>query len=365
LSFDEIAPRNFSFNSPYGACEQCTGLGFHTVIDPKLVIPDMDLSLDEGALAPFANTSSAYFPAIYRGLEKKFKIGTSTPIRKLTKQQIDILLNGTNERIPISFTDRRGYRRSYNAMWNGAIGILDRRSKETTSQYIRDEVARYQSAQPCAACGGMRLKPESLAVTLDVANDEGVIAPMHISAMAGLSVARFEGILDRIILTEREGMIARQILKELRSRSGFLNAVGLTYLTLDRAAGTLAGGEAQRIRLATQIGSGLMGVVYILDEPSIGLHQRDNRRLIDTLTELRDLGNTILIVEHDEETMRAADHIIDIGPGAASTVARSWLRVRSRTLSHQRSPQPALTFPGGARSRFLSAAASRKPDRSR
>ena len=307
ISMEEVAPRNFSFNSPYGACPDCHGLGTHTELDPALIIPDWDLSIEGGALAPFARTSSDYWHGLIQGVADKYKFSLNTPIRDLTEEQQDILLNGADGKVTMTFMNRFGRTRKFDTTFDGLISILNDRHKETSSQMLREEIEKYMSSRKCPSCGGMRLKAESLAVTINEVN---------ISQVSMLSVHGAYDWFDNLKLTERQQTIARQIVKEIKSRLGFLMNVGLNYLTIDRTAATLAGGEAQRIRLATQIGSGLMGVIYILDEPSIGLHQRDNQKLIDTLIRLRDLGNTIIVVEHDEETMHAADYIIDIGPGA-------------------------------------------------
>ena len=309
ISLEEIAPRTFSFNSPFGACPTCHGLGNQAEFDPDRMIPDRSLSLEEGGLAPFAqkNNSSEYYPAILTAVSEKLGFTMQTPLAELNKTQWDGLMNGIKSKITVTFRNRFNKKRDFETHWEGAVPTLDRKYKETSSPGIKDELEQYMSSRPCPDCKGRRLKPEALAVTFGGIN----IAEMTAKSIEGAS--RF---FDDVTLTEREAVIARQIVKEIQTRFGFLLDVGLNYLTLDRGAATLAGGEAQRIRLATQIGSGLMGVLYILDEPSIGLHQRDNTRLIDTLIHLRDLGNTILVVEHDEETMAAADWIIDIGPGA-------------------------------------------------
>jgi len=311
LSIEQIEPRSFSFNSPHGACPACTGLGTTLEIDPALVIPNRHLSIEEGAIAPWPITRDGYYAGLLESVARAYGFSLSQPIEELTEQQLHVLLYGSGkERIPLRFQSRRrGRAHEYRTVFEGVIPNLQRRYQETASPQMREEIERYMMSLPCPACKGARLKPASLAVT---------VAGYNIAQVTSFSVARaleFFGDLDEM-LTAREQLIARQILKEIRARLGFLANVGLGYLTLDRAAGTLSGGEAQRIRLATQIGSGLMGVLYILDEPSIGLHQRDNRRLIETLLRLRDLGNTLLVVEHDEETIRAADWVIDIGPGA-------------------------------------------------
>jgi len=307
ISLDEIAPRNFSFNSPYGACPDCHGLGTHTKLDADRIIPDKNKSIDDGAIIPLARTTSEYYISLIEGVAKTYGFKTSTPIKDLTKKQVDVLMYGADRRVPVSFRNRYGRMRQFDQYFEGIIPWLERRYRETSSEMIKEEIERYMSATPCESCKGLRLKPESLAVT---------IGGMNISLVAAKSVSAALEWFENLHLTPREQAIAHQVIKEIKVRLGFLKNVGLDYLTLDRAAATLAGGEAQRIRLASQIGSGLMGVLYILDEPSIGLHQRDNTRLIETLLRLRDLGNTIIVVEHDEETMYAADHIIDIGPGA-------------------------------------------------
>jgi excinuclease ABC subunit A len=306
ISIGEIAPRNFSFNSPYGACPTCHGLGSSMEFDPDLIL-DRNLSLADGAVIPFADSSSEYFPQVFRSIAAAYGFSVYTPLRELSEEQIDVILYGTDRRLPVTYTNRYGIRRSYETRFDGVIPILKRRYQETSSPYMKEQLEQYMSSRPCSDCKGMRLKPESLAVTL---------GGLNISELTKLSVDAVDRFLANLKLTERQYTIARQVLKEISARLGFLKNVGLEYLTLDRPAASLSGGEAQRIRLATQIGSGLMGVLYILDEPSIGLHQRDNRRLINTLMHLRDLGNTILVVEHDEETIRSADWVIDIGPGA-------------------------------------------------
>jgi len=306
LSFDEVAPRNFSFNSPYGACPDCHGLGFRQEINPELVLHP-DRSLAGGGIVPFANTSSEWFHNMVKGLAKEYGFSTTRAIRELSEPAKKIILYGADRRIPVRYTNSSGFTRAYNARWDGAIKMLQERYRTTTSEGAKAEIEQYMSDVPCDSCRGQRLKPETLAVTV---NDDNIA---HVTAMSIHAADRW---FRALTLTERELTIARQLVKEIRERLGFLNDVGLGYLTLDRTATTLSGGEAQRIRLATQIGSGLTGVMYILDEPSIGLHQRDNKRLIDTLFRLRDLGNTIIVVEHDEDTIAAADYVVDIGPGA-------------------------------------------------
>ena len=311
VSLGEIAPRTFSFNSPHGACPVCTGLGVKREIDPELVIPNKELSLTEGAIHPFA-THTWYLPRL-ASLARRHGFSLNTPVKNLTEQQFNVMLYGEGgERF--RYRNRFGRIREYSAGWEGVIHTLERHYRDTESDYSRFRIERYMTTRPCPACGGKRLKPEALAVTVGGSNI------MDISSMSVAQSLEWVAALSRdrkkSILSQRERIIARQILKEIRARLGFLKDIGLEYLTLDRPSATLSGGEAQRIRLATQIGSGLMGVLYICDEPTVGLHLADNYRLIETLKRLRDLGNTILIVEHDEAMMRAADYIIDLGPGA-------------------------------------------------
>jgi excinuclease ABC subunit A len=339
LSFGEIAPRNFSFNSPHGACATCTGLGSRMEVDPTLVVPNPDLALAEGAIVPwFRGTSGeGYYLALLEGVAREYGFSLKTPWRELAQEYRELVLfgGGDDRRVRFRPPRRNGHRHhhrgEYHVSYEGVVPNLERRFKETESDYVRQEIEKYMASQPCPACNGARLRPESLAVTV-VGRPIDETTAMSIGAAQRL----FDLLAERVPLpadlggsvpyrwpderggplSDRDFTIARQILKEIQARLGFLVDVGLDYLTLDRAAGTLSGGEAQRIRLATQIGSGLMGVLYILDEPSIGLHQRDNDRLIRTLKRLRDLGNTVIVVEHDEETIREADHLIDIGPGA-------------------------------------------------
>ncbi len=307
LSFEELQPRNFSFNSPYGACGTCDGLGTRLEVDAELVIPDRELSIAEGAIAPWAGSRLEYWDRVLDALAQTHGFSTETPWRKLPKKARDVVLYGSDEEIYVRYKNRYGRVRSYYTTFEGVMPVVERRHAETDSDSQRDKLEQFMRETPCRACGGARLKPESLAVRL---------GGINIAELTSRSIRDTLRFFDEVELSEREHMIAERLVKEIRSRLGFLVDVGLDYLTLDRASGTLAGGEAQRIRLATQIGSGLVGVLYILDEPSIGLHQRDNRRLIDTLIRLRDLGNTLIVVEHDEATIQAADHIVDIGPGA-------------------------------------------------
>ena len=312
VSLPEIEPRIFSFNAPYGACPTCTGLGFKQEIDPELVL-DPGLSLLDGAVLPWASSTSEYYQELLRAVADHYKVDMRTPVRKLPREFVRVLLHGTDEEVRIRYHNRWGALRQYDTVFEGVVPYLERRYKETDSEYMKEEIERYMSSAPCPECKGTRLKKESLAVT---------IGDRSIAEGCALTVRGALHFFSTLTLTDRERLIAHQVLKEITARLGFLVNVGLDYLTLDRTANTLSGGEAQRIRLATQIGSGLMGVLYVLDEPSVGLHQRDNRRLVDTLVRLRDLGNTILVVEHDEETIRSADWVVDIGPGAGAQGGR-------------------------------------------
>ncbi len=309
LSFDEMEPRSFSFNSPYGACPTCTGLGIRKQVDPELVVPDPSASLGQGAIAPWAGGQSAdYFSRLLSALALDMGFRMDTPWERLPDEVQQAVLQGVGEaQIHVRYRNRYGRERSYYTGFEGVIPFLERRHREAETDTARERWEGYLRDVPCPTCRGSRLKPESLAVTL---------GGRSIAEVAGMSIGDCAGFLGQLELSAREAQIAGRVLKEIDARLRFLLDVGLDYLSLDRAAGTLAGGEAQRIRLATQIGSGLVGVLYVLDEPSIGLHQRDNRRLIDTLVRLRDMGNTLVVVEHDEDTIRAADWIVDIGPGA-------------------------------------------------
>src|SRR3989442_8612329 len=303
----EPEPRNFSFNSPHGACPVCTGIGSQLVVDGDLVVPDPSLSLREGAIAAWSK-SQFFYPELLETVSKYFGIDMDKPWSKIGKQHQNVLLNGTGDKkIRFGYKNQYGHERGYEAPFEGVVAHLQRRYEETQSDFLNAELERYMSDKPCPACKGRRLKPESLAVT---------VADRNIAEVSALSISASIAFFDHLALTEREQLIARGIMKEIRERLQFMIDVGLDYLTIERAANTLSGGESQRIRLATQIGSKLMGVLYILDEPSIGLHQRDNRRLINTLLGLRDLGNTLIVVEHDEETIRSADYMVDIGPAA-------------------------------------------------
>jgi excinuclease ABC subunit A len=307
-SYDELAPRNFSFNSPYGACPRCDGLGTRYEVDPELVVPDPDLSLDDGAVAPWGGARSEYFGRLLQGVAETFGIATSLPWRKLKKQDQKTVLYGAGAtQVHLHYKNRYGRTRSYYTAYEGVVPYLQRRHAEAESDSMREQIEGYMREVPCSECRGARLKPESLAVT---------VGGRNLFEVCNLSIRDSTRFVADLRLSERDHLIADRVLKEVKARLQFLVDVGLDYLSLNRNAGTLAGGEAQRIRLASQIGSGLVGVLYVLDEPSVGLHQRDNRKLIDTLVRLRDLGNTVIVVEHDEETIRTADHVVDIGPGA-------------------------------------------------
>ncbi|MEX2448082.1 MAG: excinuclease ABC subunit UvrA [Solirubrobacterales bacterium] len=307
-SIPELEPRIFSFNSPHGACERCHGLGFQRVIDPELVVPDPTLSLGEGALQPWNRGVSAYWKRLIAAVAEDYGVDLDSPWSKLKKSEREIFLNGTGgERHQVTYTNRFGRRRSYKVRFEGILNQLQRRYEETDSETNRERIEGYMAEQPCPDCEGARLRPESLAVTV------GGLSIAEYTQMSARVAAAWIGELE---LTATERAIARLIVREISERLAFLENVGIGYLSLSRSARSLSGGEAQRIRLATQIGSSLVGVMYVLDEPSIGLHQRDNAKLIGTLDRLRDLGNTVIVVEHDEGTMRAADHLLDLGPGA-------------------------------------------------
>jgi excinuclease ABC subunit A len=325
ISMGEMEPRTFSFNSPHGACPACTGLGFKLEIDAELVIPNRNLTLAEGAILPWvrSGSSSPWYASLLESLASTHGFSTHVRVRELDKEYVDLILYGNRgQRVEMRHRTHRGHVYSWDTTFEGVIHNLERRYRETESDYVRQEIERYMASRPCPTCNGQRLKPQSLAVT---------VADKNIIQMTSMTIGQATEWVERLegdgtgspptagqepSLTPREQTIARQILKEIQSRLNFLKNVGLDYLTLDRTASTLSGGEAQRIRLATQIGSGLMGVLYVCDEPSVGLHPVDDHRLIDTLKRLRDLGNTVIIVEHDEAIMRSADHIIDMGPGA-------------------------------------------------
>ncbi|MCP3775012.1 excinuclease ABC subunit UvrA [Paenibacillus sp. MZ04-78.2] len=308
FSIEELAPRMFSFNSPFGACPECDGLGQRMIVDPELLVPNSKLSIEEGAFEAWAGSTSNYYPQFLAAVCEHYGIPKNVPVSELPKEQMQKLLNGTGgEKVRFRYENDFGHKKEAMVPFEGIVNNLERRYRDTFSEGIREHIESYMSAKPCGKCKGARLKPETLAVT---------VADNNIAHVTSLSIGEAQQWFDSLKLTDRETQIAHLILKEIKARLGFLVNVGLDYLTMHRAAGTLSGGEAQRIRLATQIGSSLMGVLYILDEPSIGLHQRDNDRLIQTLEHMRDLGNTLIVVEHDEDTMLAADYIIDIGPGA-------------------------------------------------
>ena len=308
MSLPEMAPRIFSFNSPHGACETCLGLGARREIDPDLLVGDPSLSVEEGVLLPWSGSSSQYYDQIIKAVAERYEVDMRKPWAEVPDTVKDIFLWGTKgERLYVTYENRAGQKRSYTTTFEGIVPNLERRYRETDSDYIREKIEQYMADRPCPACHGARLKPSTLAVR---------VGGLNIYEISLLSVVKLIRFLNELQLSHREELIGARVLKEIRERLSFLESVGVGYLSLHRNAGSLSGGEAQRIRLATQIGSSLVGVLYILDEPSIGLHQRDNRRLIETLLRLRDLGNTVIVVEHDEETMRSADHIVDMGPGA-------------------------------------------------
>jgi excinuclease ABC subunit A len=340
VSLPELQPRIFSFNSPHGACPRCTGLGAQQEIDPDLLVPDPTLSLEEGALVPWAVGNSSFYESVIQAIADRYEIPTDKPWQELTEKQQDYFLNGTGgERVYITYRNRMGRRRAYTLAFEGIVASLQRRYRDTDSSTQRERIEEYMSFRPCPVCKGARLKPEVLAVT---------VGDRNIHQFTQLSVAAALKFLDGLELTPTEELIGARIVKEIRERLSFLDNVGVGYLALDRASATLSGGEAQRLRLATQIGSQLVGVLYILDEPSIGLHQRDNDRLIGTLDRLRDLGNTVVVVEHDEQMMRSADWLVDMGPGAgehgghvvaegpAATVERNRKSITGQFLSGAR-----------------------------
>ncbi len=308
ISMPELEPRSFSFNAPHGACPRCTGLGSMMEIDPELVVPDPSLSINEGAILPWSSGATGYYEQITQAIAERYEVDVDAPWEDLPAEQQDLFLNGTNgDKLYVSYRNRMGRKRSYMTTFEGIVPNLERRYKETDSDWSREKIEEYMSMRPCPECHGARLRPESRAVKVG-----GI--PIH--EFTGLSAQRAIEWMDALELSSQDRAIARLILREIDERLRFLDNVGVGYLSMNRASSTLSGGEAQRIRLATQIGSSLVGVLYILDEPSIGLHQRDNERLIATLERLRDLGNTVLVVEHDEGTMRAADYLVDMGPGA-------------------------------------------------
>lgn len=337
FSIEELAPRMFSFNSPYGACSNCDGLGSQLIVDPDLVAPNDGLSIEEGAFEPWAGSTSNYYPQYLKAVCRHYGIPTKKPISALSKEQMNIILFGSGkEKIRFRYESDNGRTRDAQVVFEGIVPNLQRRHKDTFSDGIREHIENYMSNKSCPSCKGKRLRPETLAVTVGEEN---------IAYVTDLSIGEAQQFFATLQLTGKELKIAQLILKEIEARLGFLVNVGLDYLTLSRAAGTLSGGEAQRIRLATQIGSSLMGVLYILDEPSIGLHQRDNDRLIETLGNMRDLGNTLIVVEHDEDTMLAADYIIDIGPGAG---------IHGGKVVAQGTPKEIMAHPESLTGRYLS-----------
>jgi len=306
-SYEELAPRNFSFNSPYGACENCLGLGTKYEVDVELVVPDPNLSINEGAIAPWRSAHTQYFTRMLEAVADRFEIDLDKKWSKLSAKAQKIVMNGVDDNMMVKYRNRYGRTREYSTSYEGVIPWIKRRHESAESDTSREQFESYMREVPCPSCNGARLKPSNLAV---------LVEGKHISDVCDLSISESAKFLAGLKLSDRDAMIAERITKEINARLGFLLDVGLDYLTLSRAAATLAGGEAQRIRLASQIGSGLVGTLYVLDEPSIGLHQRDNHRLIETLQRLRDLGNTVIVVEHDEDTIRSSDWLVDIGPGA-------------------------------------------------
>ena len=333
VSLAELQPRVFSFNAPHGACPRCTGLGSQQEIDPDLVVPDPSLSVDDGALVPWSlGGSSGFYAAVIQAVADRYEIDTSLPWQDLTIEDQDLFLYGTEgEKVYVQYRNRMGRRRQYTLAFDGIVSSLERRYRETDSSQQRERIEEYMSLRPCPVCKGARLKPEVLAVT---------VGKRSIHDFSQMSVNVALAFLDELGLTATEELIGHRIVKEIRERLTFLDDVGVGYLTLDRAAATLSGGEAQRLRLATQIGSQLVGVLYILDEPSIGLHQRDNARLIGTLERLRDIGNTVVVVEHDEEMMRRSDWLVDMGPGRASLSPGGQV-VAERSVGKVRSANPS------------------------
>lgn len=352
FSIEELAPRMFSFNSPFGACPECDGLGAKMVIDPDMLVPDTRKSIEDGAFEAWAGSTSNYYPQYLKSVADHYHIPQDAPISELTKEQMDKLLYGTgSQKIRFRYQNDFGHSKEAYVTFEGIVPNLERRYRDTASDGIREFIEGFMSAKPCSTCKGQRLKKESLAVTVQGEN---------MAYVTSLSIGEAMNFFNNLELSEKEMTIANMILKEINSRLGFLVNVGLDYLTMSRAAGTLSGGEAQRIRLATQIGSSLMGVLYILDEPSIGLHQRDNDRLIETLKHMRDLGNTLIVVEHDEDTMLASDYIIDIGPGAG---------IHGGSVVSQGTPKEVMEDPNSLTGQYLSGrkfipvtAERRKPD---
>ena len=345
VSLPELQPRIFSFNSPHGACPRCTGLGSQLEIDPDLIVPDTSVTIGDGALVPWSVGNGGFYDSIVQAICDRYEIDPDTPWRELTTEQQDLFLHGTKgDKLYVQYRNRMGRRRSYTMAFEGIVSSLERRYKETDSSQQRERIEEYMSFRPCPTCGGARLKPEVLAVTV---GDESI------HSFTRMSVTRALAFLDELGLTPTEELIGHRIVKEIRERLTFLDNVGVGYLQLDRAAKTLSGGEAQRLRLATQIGSQLVGVLYILDEPSIGLHQRDNDKLIGTLQRLKALGNTVLVVEHDEQMMRTADHLVDMGPGAgehggyvvAEGTAKDVMRIKGSVTGQFLSGERRIAIP--------------------
>lgn len=337
FSIEELSPRMFSFNSPFGACPECDGLGVKMIVDPELLIPDREKSIDDGAFLAWTGSTSNYYPQFLKSVCEHYNIPQNVPVSQLKEEDMNKLLYGTgNQKVRFRYENDFGQRKEAFVVFEGVIPNLERRYRETASEGIREFIENFMSAKPCEVCKGHRLKKEVLAVTV---ND------YNMAYVTSLSIGEAMKLFDQLELSEKERSIANLILKEINARLGFLVNVGLDYLTLSRAAGTLSGGEAQRIRLATQIGSSLMGVLYILDEPSIGLHQRDNDRLISTLEHMRDIGNTLIVVEHDEDTMMAADYIIDIGPGAG---------IHGGRVIAQGTPEEIMKDPNSLTGQYLS-----------
>src|SRR5512137_1161998 len=337
ISYPEMTPRMFSFNNPYGACPDCTGLGTRMYFDPELVVPNPDLSIREGAIAPWEKRLSGWYHLTLEALGKAYSFDIRTPFKELSAKVQDVILRGSRgEKVEFWWEEDGGRRHTYNKEFEGVLVNLERRWRESDSEHVREELEKYMNVMPCPACQGARLKKESLFIR---------VGERNIREVTALAIRDCLAFFADLRLSEKEAEIARRILKEIRERLNFLANVGLDYLSLDRTAGTLSGGEGQRIRLATQIGSSLVGVLYILDEPSIGLHQRDNARLLATLKHLRDIGNTVLVVEHDEETIMEADHVIDMGPGAG---------VHGGEVVAQGTPREIMENPASLTGRYLS-----------
>ena len=359
ISIPEIEPRTFSFNTPHGACPECQGLGNKLEIDPDLLMPDKDLSLNDGAIVAMEwsgpKEEGGYYWQSLQAAARYFGVDLNKPVRDLSKEQLDMILYGTRgKEIPIKYKSAKGHEFTFARDFEGVVGNLERRYRETNSEYIRERITEYMSDKPCPTCKGQRLRPEAIAVTVAGANIIEVTSWPILRTLEWVN----ELTGKKSALTRRQQAIAERVIKEIKSRLGFLVDVGLDYLTLNRSAGSLSGGEAQRIRLATQVGSRLVGVLYVLDEPSIGLHPRDNTRLLNTLKGLRDLGNTVLVVEHDDETIRDADWIVDLGPAAGEHGGRD----RRRGHAQGDHGQPALvdgpiSIRDASKSRFQRSAA--------